>query len=365
MVQHLGNVLSVVTDRKILNSIAANSPEIPIFVPDVLSFNDYYPFGMLVPKRHDNSAAYRYGFQGQEKDDEVKGEGNSLNYKYRMHDARIGRFFAVDPLAYSYPYNSPYAFSENTVINAVELEGLELSLSISEDKVTYVNAHFQVVNHSDVSREMIDKVMLEVKRKYLKIFDREVNGKKYKGWFTYEVVDKISNKNYSIEFFEFDNFQKFLVENSYVSPEEEDYEFLAISDEIGGKRAYVGLFGEYDSEFAELEYASQFATTVMHEIGHIMGLLHTFDLKTRTNKNGVVFKPNEYTKDLYINAYSDIMLNLFSSPSLNELKENLMSIGWDEMDDNTFIDLEINDHQFRDAFNYIYNNFYKKEDENK
>ena len=68
---------------------------------------------------------YRYGFQGQEKDDEIKGQGNSVNYKYRMHDPRIGRFFAVDPLASSYPWNSPYAFSENRVTNSVELEGLE------------------------------------------------------------------------------------------------------------------------------------------------------------------------------------------------------------------------------------------------
>src|SRR5690554_1687950 len=68
---------------------------------------------------------YRYGFQGQEMDDEVKGEGNSVNYKYRMHDPRVGRFFAVDPLAGKYPWNSPYAFSENNVIHAVELEGLE------------------------------------------------------------------------------------------------------------------------------------------------------------------------------------------------------------------------------------------------
>ena len=71
---------------------------------------------------------YRYGFQGQEKDDEVKGEGNSVNYKYRMHDPRIGRFFAIDPLASKYPHNSPYAFSENRVIDGVELEGLEVVL---------------------------------------------------------------------------------------------------------------------------------------------------------------------------------------------------------------------------------------------
>ncbi|MBK7128586.1 MAG: hypothetical protein IPH66_04365 [Crocinitomicaceae bacterium] len=44
-----------------------------------------------------------------------------------MHDPRIGRFFAVDPLAPKYPHNSPYAFSENKVIAWVELEGLETS----------------------------------------------------------------------------------------------------------------------------------------------------------------------------------------------------------------------------------------------
>lgn len=64
---------------------------------------------------------YRYAFQGQEFDRET----GLVNYTYRMHDPRLGRFFAVDPLADKYPHNSPYAFSENVVINAVELEGLE------------------------------------------------------------------------------------------------------------------------------------------------------------------------------------------------------------------------------------------------
>ncbi len=68
---------------------------------------------------------YRYSFQGQERDDEMKGAGNSINFKYRMHDPRVGRFFAVDPLASKYPWNSVYAFSENRVIDGVELEGLE------------------------------------------------------------------------------------------------------------------------------------------------------------------------------------------------------------------------------------------------
>jgi RHS repeat-associated protein len=97
------------------------------FNPDVFAFNDYYPYGMLLNNRHGSvdADAYRYGFQGQERDDEVKGEGNSYNYKYRMHDPRLGRFFAVDPLAQLYTWNSTYAFSENRVIDGIDLEGSE------------------------------------------------------------------------------------------------------------------------------------------------------------------------------------------------------------------------------------------------
>jgi hypothetical protein len=42
-----------------------------------------------------------------------------------MHDPRIGRFFALDPLASLYPKWSPYCFSGNQVIHSNELEGLE------------------------------------------------------------------------------------------------------------------------------------------------------------------------------------------------------------------------------------------------
>ena len=80
---------------------------------------------MLVPNRHGSSNSYRYGFQGQEKDDELKGEGNSLNYTFRMHDPRVGRFFAVDPLTIVYPWYSPYQFAGNNPIYAIDLEGLE------------------------------------------------------------------------------------------------------------------------------------------------------------------------------------------------------------------------------------------------
>ena len=82
---------------------------------------------MELSNRHYVSGSrYRFGFQGQEGDDEWSGSGNMLAFKYRIHDARLGRFLSVDPLAPEYPWNSSYAFSENRVIDCRELEGKEL-----------------------------------------------------------------------------------------------------------------------------------------------------------------------------------------------------------------------------------------------
>ena len=52
---------------------------------------------------------------------------NSSVFKYRISNNALGRFFVVDPLYAKYPYNSQYAFSDNRVIDGVELEGLEFS----------------------------------------------------------------------------------------------------------------------------------------------------------------------------------------------------------------------------------------------
>jgi RHS repeat-associated protein len=118
---HLGNVLVTISDRKLVEEdegvIALK------YEADVLFASDYYPFGMQMPGREFSQEEYRYGFQGQETDKEWL--GGAVSYKYRVHDARIGRFLSVDPLAPDYPWNSPYAFSENRVIDGVELEGLE------------------------------------------------------------------------------------------------------------------------------------------------------------------------------------------------------------------------------------------------
>jgi RHS repeat-associated protein len=114
LTNHLGNVLSTVSD-------AAPSSHQAV----LLSSNDYYPFGSPMPNRNFSSSEYRFGFNGQEKTDEISGEGNHLDFKFRGYDSRTGRFWSVDPLFKEYTWNSSYAFAENDVIRHVDLEGLE------------------------------------------------------------------------------------------------------------------------------------------------------------------------------------------------------------------------------------------------
>jgi RHS repeat-associated protein len=73
----------------------------------------------------ENSAKYRYGFNGKENDDEVKGEGNQQDYGFRIYDPRLGRFLSVDPLTISYPWYTPYQFAGNKPIQFIDLDGLE------------------------------------------------------------------------------------------------------------------------------------------------------------------------------------------------------------------------------------------------
>lgn len=120
---HLGNIRAVVSDIK--ESTINGTTGVPEdFEPDIAAVNNYYPFGSLMPGRWAGTD-YRYGMQGQEMDDEIKGHGNSYAFEYRIHDPRLGRFLSVDPLEGEYPWNSPYAFAENRVIDGKDLEGRE------------------------------------------------------------------------------------------------------------------------------------------------------------------------------------------------------------------------------------------------
>lgn len=86
--------------------------------------SDYSPFGVELDGRT-VSGGYRFGFQGSEKDNEFKGDGNSYTTEFRQLDPRLGRWLSVDPLVLKYPDFSPYNFCKNSPIIFVDPDGRE------------------------------------------------------------------------------------------------------------------------------------------------------------------------------------------------------------------------------------------------
>ena len=150
---HLGNVLVTVSDKKI--PVSANGTTIDYYNADVVTANDYAPFGSLLTGRNYNAPGAkdaRFGFNGKENDNEVKGEGNQQDYGFRIYDPRLGKFLSVDPITKEYPELTPYQFASNKPIAGVDLDGLEFKSSI-KNGVLYISVKLTVVNYNDVVSE--------------------------------------------------------------------------------------------------------------------------------------------------------------------------------------------------------------------
>jgi len=81
------------------------------------SAQDYYPFGMLMPSRTFSSDKYRFGYNGQEKDDEVSGNGNTNTAEFWEYDTRLGRRWNLDPKP-TVGISDYACFSNNPIYNS-------------------------------------------------------------------------------------------------------------------------------------------------------------------------------------------------------------------------------------------------------
>jgi YD repeat-containing protein len=118
---HLGNVLVTVSDKRIAVD-TDNDGIINYYNADVVTANDYYPFGMQMPGRKYNSGnGYRYGFNGQENSDEIA--AGLTTAMYWEYDSRIGRRWNVDPVYKHSPYScfadNPNWFSDPNGLDTV------------------------------------------------------------------------------------------------------------------------------------------------------------------------------------------------------------------------------------------------------
>ena len=70
----------------------------------------------FISEEKSSAGKYSYGYQGSEKDDEIKGSGNSYTSHFRQLDPRLGKWLSIDPKASSMPWQSPYCSMDNNPI---------------------------------------------------------------------------------------------------------------------------------------------------------------------------------------------------------------------------------------------------------
>ena len=125
---------------------------------------------------------YGYGYNGMEKDDELKGSGKLYSTLFREGDTENGRWWSRDPKEMSMPYQSPYILMDanpsiytdvygDTVKSskedfAVEDEGLDATLgedhpfSYDEDNgIWQYDKDFDISNYDDTQKELYYKTV--------------------------------------------------------------------------------------------------------------------------------------------------------------------------------------------------------------
>ncbi len=88
-------------------------------------------------RKYSAVSSYRYGFNGKENDNEVKGEGNQQDYGERAYDPRIGRWLGVDPVQKKYPAWSPYNYAMNSPLKLRDDNGEDVIVTITDNTITF------------------------------------------------------------------------------------------------------------------------------------------------------------------------------------------------------------------------------------
>ena len=93
LANHLGNVLVTISDKPVYK--ASSTPI--YFQTEITSISDYYPFGAPIQGRGYATEAYRFGFNTQEKTDEIAGPGNHNTATFWEYDGRLVLRWNQDP----------------------------------------------------------------------------------------------------------------------------------------------------------------------------------------------------------------------------------------------------------------------------
>jgi RHS repeat-associated protein len=184
-----------------------------------------------------------YSFQGQEHDDEVKGEGNSVNYKYRMHDPRVGRFFSVDPLAEKYPSFSTYGYVANSPLVFKESDGRQIIIVDPSSGKEYLYCP----NSTEITEEMGEFVIGTINT-----LDEIIN----RGWDNeFSIISKIANNT--------ETTARIVFESDWKAARGNSNGYIKWNPSSG--------LAQYNQDCSEIRHSP--AHSLFHELGHLAYVL--------------------------------------------------------------------------------------------
>ena len=227
---------------------------------------------------------YRFAFNGQEKDDEVFGDRNSIEFKFRIYEPRLGRFSSLDPLSNSFPWNSPYSFAENRVIDGNDLEGKEWERKIAYDiaSCTFdveLNVKLQVINFSKVTSDfeaigIMGAMQKQVGTTFTQMDkDRGIN---YSTSLEYEFINEgsIMFEKPSPFLFQLKDVNSFINKDGLVETTTGE----TVARPYGSTKINRMMAGTtIDGQNRSLQETIRTAT---HEVGHSAGLEHPWDISS-------------------------------------------------------------------------------------
>lgn len=118
-----------------------------------------------------------------EKDDEVKGAGNSMDFGASMYDSRLGRWMSVDPLAIKYPSFSPFNFVVNSPIMYVDPNGEEVYLYTTIGTKNKTKVLIAVINADGIKYKTTDEKLKK------QVVDYYLKAKEYTDLSAFQVIE--------------------------------------------------------------------------------------------------------------------------------------------------------------------------------
>lgn len=111
---------------------------------------------LLTSKKSDLFSRRRYvfGFNGMEKDDEVKGAGNHLSFGDYGLDVRTGRRWNIDPLSIKFPYESNYSYVSNNPVIYRDADGQKKTIYLK-----YIN---EMTGETKIFEKVVSNELLHV-----------------------------------------------------------------------------------------------------------------------------------------------------------------------------------------------------------